>query len=75
MNFVRTSKIFQFVQADYDVNNEISHWTNIKYNEFGLPTQFDAAYGIGFLGAGSAPGTIRIEYDCTCGLGNQKGTA
>jgi hypothetical protein len=73
VNFLRTSKVFQFVQANYCVNNGISDWTNIKYNEFGLPTQFDATNGIGFLGAVSAPGTIRIEYDCTCGLSNQKG--
>ena len=73
VNFLRTSKVFQFVQADYCVNNGISDWTNIKYNEVGLPTQFDATHGIGFRGAVSGPGTIRIEYDCACGLGTQKG--
>jgi hypothetical protein len=72
VNFLRTSEIFQFLQADYSVNNDISNYTNIHYNAFGLPTQFDTEF-INFLGAGSAAGTIRIEYDCACGLGNQKG--
>ena len=70
VNFLRTSKVLQFIQADYSVNNDISRYGNIHYNAFGLPTQLDG--GLEFLGAGIG-GPIRIEYDCACGLGDQKG--
>ena len=69
VNFLRTSKIFQFLQADYSVNNNTTLLSNLQYNEFGLPTQFDTNL-LSFLAA-DMTGTIRIEYDCAC-LANQK---
>ena len=69
VNFLRTSKVFQFLQADYSLNNNTTLFSNFQYNEFGLPTQFDAG-DLYFLGANMA-GTIRIKYECACGT-NQK---
>jgi hypothetical protein len=69
VNFLRASKVFQFLQADYSVNNNTSLLSNIQYNEFGLPTQFETNL-LSFLAAGMT-GTIRIKYDCAC-LANQK---
>jgi hypothetical protein len=70
VNFLSTSRILQFLQADYSVNNNTTHFNNFQYNEFGLPTQFDINNYLLFMYA-QINGTIRIEYDCAC-LSGQK---
>jgi hypothetical protein len=68
VNFLRTSSIFEFLDANYSQNNSLSLGTNFKYNEFGLPTQFDANGTVTILTIPMS-GQIRITYDCTCGVG------
>ena len=66
VNFLRTSRIFQFLQADYSLNNNTTLFHNIQYNEFGLPVQLETG-DLLFLAA-DMQGTIRFKYDCACGI-------
>ena len=62
VNYNRTSKVFQFLNWDYSVNNP---FIATKYNRFGLPTEID------LTGKGSIRlfqvityTTAKMEYDC-----------
>jgi len=63
VNYSRTSRIFQFLNKDYAVNNV---FLANKYNRHGLPTDITLPfYGEGSEGFLGIPYAIaKIEYDC-----------
>lgn len=58
VNYLRTSKVLQFIHRDYSMNNRI---TAAKYNKAGLPELYDATS----FPPGAAP-YIRKEITYTC---------
>jgi len=63
VNFNRTSRVFQFLNWDYAVNNT---FIADKYNSYGLPTEISIPFygegSEGFLGIPYV--SAKVEYEC-----------